>query len=39
MRGWEALQNDRGCSQVSSGGAEAGLGRPKRLRLPGNSEG
>lgn len=27
------------CSQVSSGGAEAGLGRLKRLRLPGNSEG
>lgn len=39
MRGWEALQNDRGCSQVSNGGAEAGLGQPKRLRLPGNSEG
>lgn len=38
-RGREALQNDRGCSQVSSGGAEAGLGRLKRLRLPGNSEG
>jgi hypothetical protein len=38
-RGWEALQNDRGHGQVSSDGAEAGLGRLKRLRLPGNSEG
>lgn len=32
-RGREALQNERGCGQVSGGGAGAGLGQPKRLQL------
>ena len=34
--GLEALQNDRGCGQVSGCGIAAGLGQWKRLLLPGN---